>query len=376
MAILAQQPGKGLYLLGALAFEAACFPLFLVRYLLRHGRQHSEWTLRQSLSMHVVAAVVRHVAKTQHRTPLPLEAGTEGERFITIKPAGVGAYKGPLRANADVAPIEIGATWYPAALHVGSATDDVCVVLHIHGGAYVVGDGRTRGSGFMAQALLRHTSATHFLAPQYRLSTLPASSTSNPFPAALQDSLTAYLYLVNDLAIDPKNIILSGDSAGANAAISILRYISEHGADLGISAPSAALLWSPWIDPSDTSGSYVYDNDHYATDYLSPPFTSWGTAAYAGLAGPETLKQPYISHKNRSFKTQTPLFVNIGGREVLYYDDVEWAEMMGKAGNEVKVDVEPTVPHDVLAVGNLLGFGKEANNCAKRAGEWLQEVRK
>jgi len=375
MAILAQQPAKGLYLLGALAFEATRFPIYLVRYLLRYGRQHPEWTLRQSLLTHVAAAVIRHLATIQHRTPLPLQAGAEGERFTTIKPAAATAYTGPLRGNADVAPVEIGATWYPAALHAGSTTADVCVLLHIHGGAYVMGDGRTRDSGFMAQTLLRHTNATHLLFPQYRLSTLPASATSNPFPAGLQDSLTAYLYLVNDLAIAPKHIILSGDSAGGNMLIALLRYISEYGADLGISSPSAALLWSPWIDPADTSGSYVHDNDHYATDYISPPFTAWGSAAYAGLAGLETLKQAYISHKHRAFQTPTPLFVNTGGGELLYYDNIEWAEMMDKAGNEVKLDVEPIVPHDILALGNRLGFEKEANHCAKRVGQWLREVR-
>lgn len=376
MAILTQQPGKGLYLLGALAFETARFPLHLLRSLFRHGRQHPEWTLRQSLSTHVAAAVVRHVAVTQHPTPLPLQAGTEADRFTTIPPADATAYTGPLRGNANVVPVEIGATWYPEALHAGSAADNVCVVLHMHGGAFVAGDGRTRGSGFMAQTLLRHTSATHAVFPQYRLSTLPASAASNPFPAALQDGLTAYLYLVNELAIAPRDIILSGDSAGANIAISLLRYISEHGADLGIAAPSAALLWSPWINPADTSGSYAYDNDHYATDYISTPFTAWGSAAYAGLAGPETLQQAYISHKHHAFNTPSPLFVNTGGGEVLYYDVVEWAEMMGKAGNEVKIDVEPTAPHDIVLVGNLIGFQKEANHCAKRAGEWLQEVRK
>ena len=134
----------------------------------------------------------------------------------------------------------------------------------------------------MAKKLLKHTPATHVFCPQYRLSTLPVSKTSNPFPAALQDSLTSYLYLLNDLKISPKNIILSGDSAGGNLAIALLRYITDYGSELGLPAPSSALLWSPWTNPADTSGSYVHDNRNYATDYISPPFTAWGTSAYAG----------------------------------------------------------------------------------------------
>ncbi|KAI8931575.1 hypothetical protein NX059_011229 [Plenodomus lindquistii] len=376
MTILAQQPVKTIYLLGAVSFEIARLPLVLLKNLLSFGRAHPEWSFRQSLGLHAVGAFLRHAATTQLSTPLPLEPGGEGERFVTIRPANNDVYTGPLRSNSDVKPVEIGATWYPAPLTTGSTKTNVCVVLHIHGGAFVLGDGRTQGTGFMAQTILKHTPATHMFCPQYRLSTLPASKTSNPFPAALQDSLTAYLYLVNELKISPKDIIISGDSAGGNAAISILRYISEYGSDLGIPSPSAALLWSPWIDPADTSGSYVYDNDNYATDFLCTPFTVWGTSAYAGLAGVDNLNQPYVTHKNRTFRTETPLFVNTGGCEVLYGDDVEWAGNMEKAGNNVKLDVEKTAPHDIISLGNIIGFGTEASNCAKRAGEWLKEVRR
>ncbi|KAF2847450.1 alpha/beta-hydrolase [Plenodomus tracheiphilus IPT5] len=376
MALLTQQPIKGVYLLGALGFEIARLPLALVKNLASFGRAHPEWSFRQTLGVHAIAAFIRHVATIQQATPLPLEPGAEGERFVLVKPASSDAYKGPLRSNADVEPVEIGATWYPAPLIAGSERSNVCVVLHMHGGAFVVGDGRTQGTGYMAKTILKQTSATHVFCPQYRLSTLPASKTSNPFPAALQDGLTAYLYLINDLNISPEDIIIAGDSAGGNATMSILRYLSEYGAALGIPNPSAALLWSPWINPADTTGSPLFKNDNYATDYLCGPFTVWGTAAYAGLAGNETLKQPYVSHKNRTFKTETPLFVNTGGAEVLYYDVVEWAENMKNAGNNVQLDVEKIAPHDIILLGDVIGFQTEATNSAKRAGEWLKEVRR
>ena len=187
-----------------------------------------------------------------------------------------------------------------------------------------MGDGRTEASGFASKMLIRHSGATHVICPQYRLSTLPASATSNPFPAALQDSLTAYLYLINVLKISPRDIVLSGDSAGANLAISLLRYITEYGADLGIPSPSACLLWSPWINPSDASASYVYDNDHYTSDYISAPFTKMGLSCVSiRVQSPD---QPYISHKNRPFETSVPLWINTGGTEVLYYDNVKWYE--------------------------------------------------
>jgi len=65
--------------------------------------------------------------------------------------------------------------------------------------------------------------------------------------------------------------------------------------------------------------------------------------------------------------------VNGGGGEILYFDVVEWAEKMKQAGNDVQLDIEEHVPHDLLLLGHILGFEQEAVNMAKRAGEWLEE---
>lgn len=324
--------------------------------------------------MHILYLAVYYIAKVQMRTPTPLKPGAEKERFVTFKPAKEGFYKGPLSSNEDVKPVEIGGTWYPAPLSATSDKSNIKVIYHVHGGAFVMGDGRTQASGYFAKKLLKHTPATHVFCPQYRLSTLPASKTSNPFPAALQDSLTGYLYLLNDLKVPPKNIVFSGDSAGANAIMSLMKYIVEYGSDLPtpLPNPAAAFLWSPWIDPSNCSGSYVHDNANYVSDYISPPFTTWGSSAYAGLAGLPILTHPYISHKNRTFKTDIPIYVNVGGAEVLYADVAPWAELMQKAGNDVEIYVEKIVSHDALLVGNVTGFEKEATNSAKKAGEWVK----
>jgi acetyl esterase/lipase len=375
MAVLASQPFKGIYALFALTFELARLPLFLVKYLTSSGRPHPKWTFRQAITVRLLASGLYHFATTHAKTALPLSAGKESERWITMKPAKEDKYKGPLRSNADVKPEEIGATWYPAPLTAKSDKSNIKVILHIHGGAFVIGDGRSQDSGPFSKTLLKHAGATHVICPQYRLSTLPVSKTSNPFPAGFQDSLTTYLYLINDLSISPKDIVVSGDSAGANLSIALLRYINDYGSDLDIPNPSACLLWSPWIDPSDTSCSFVYDNANYHTDYLSPAFTRWGTNAYAGLPGLSILSQPYINNKLKMFKTDVPLWVNTGDAEVLYFDDKEWAEKMKNAGNDVTLMVEKNVPHDILAVGHMLGFHKEAANSAKQAGEWLRSKR-
>lgn len=376
MALLQYQPFRAIYVLAALGFELVRLPFFIVKYLTSYGRQHSEWTFRQALTTRMISSFIYHVGVIQLRTPTPLTAGAEKERFVRIKSAAGDQYKGPLRINNNVQPVEIGATWYPAPLTASSDKTNLKVILHMHGGAFVFGDGRTASSGYFAKLLQEHIGATHILMPQYRTSTLPASKTSNPFPAALQDSLTAYVYLLNDLHISPSDVILSGDSAGGNLTIALLRYLSEFGSQISLLNPSAALIWSPWIDPSDTSGSYVHNNPNYATDVLSVPLTLWGVNAYAGFGGEAVLSNPYVTPKNRMFETPVPLFVNTGSGELLYFDICEWVEEMKKTGNDVMLDVENYVPHDVLLTGDKNGFHQEATNCAKRAGEWLAGKRK
>jgi acetyl esterase/lipase len=379
MAIVAYQPFKALYSLGAVAFELTCLPLWLIQHLTVYGRGHPSWTYRQSLTMALFFKFIKHMAIVQVKTPLPLTPGAEKERFVVIKSKKDEVekfFRGPLVGNQDVKPQDVGATWYPAPLSKGSDLSNVVVDLHIHGGAFVVGDGRTEATGFLAGRLLKHTAATHVIAPQYRLSTLPASKTSNPFPASLQDSLTTYLYLLHELKVPAKNIILSGDSAGGNNAIALIRYLAEYGRDVSLPSPSAALLISPWINPSDPSDDFIHTNPNYGTDYLAHPFIAWGSTAYAGLGGPTSLHHGYAALNGRPFKTEVPMWVNAGSTELLYFDDKEWAEMMIKEGNQVVFDLEEGAPHDVWLLGATLGFVGAADRCAKRAGEWLQEVRK
>ena len=84
-------------------------------------------------------------------------------------------------------------------------------------------------------------SSIHLLAIYFAPS-IDSENTGGRFPAALQDALTSYVYLIFDLAILPSNIILSGDSAGGHMALQLLRYISDHGAELSLPLPQCAWL--------------------------------------------------------------------------------------------------------------------------------------
>lgn len=65
-----------------------------------------------------------------------------------------------------------------------------------------------------------------------------------PYPAQIIDAIAAWAHLVENLDIPPSNIVVSGDSAGANLAIALVRHLRDMKFDL----PAGLVLHSPWTD--------------------------------------------------------------------------------------------------------------------------------
>jgi len=86
---------------------------------------------------------------------------------------------------------------------------DVPVLLYFHGGGFVFGSLRTHG--MLIGALARAAKARTF-ALSYRLGPEHAAH------AAQEDAIAAYNYLLAE-GIDPKRIVLAGDSAGGTIAL-------------------------------------------------------------------------------------------------------------------------------------------------------------
>ncbi|WP_272499268.1 alpha/beta hydrolase fold domain-containing protein [Actinomadura litoris] len=107
-------------------------------------------------------------------------------------------------------------------------------VLHLHGGGFVMGS--AYGYRPLAGALAAATETT-VVVPDYNL------APEAPFPAAVEDSVQAYLWLL-DQGIDPGQVIISGDSSGAGLAVSVLLWIKRHELPL----PAGAVLMCPWVD--------------------------------------------------------------------------------------------------------------------------------
>lgn len=370
MSLLTTQPYKALWVLGAIATTVIRLPFWLVYFLPSFLRQDPRWTYAQAIRVRLLRIFLHHASIVEMDTLLPLTPGDEKNRFVVTNPAATSRYTGPCNSLPAVKPLKLGGTWYPAPPPPPAETAAYdTVVLHFHGGAYVTNTGRSGDGGFTAATLLKHTPATRVFMPQYRL----ANHANCAFPAQLQDAITSLSYLLDTCQIPAERIILSGDSAGGHLVGSLLRYLADHaGAAQLPSAFKAAWLWSPWVDPGNAvaanpAANAMLSSPNYPRDYLTPYFGAWGAKALGSLSS------PYVKLVGNAFATETPIYVSTGECEVLFHDDVKWAdEMRAVKGNRLELSVEEKAVHDIIIVGGLAGFEKEAERAARRAGEWLE----
>jgi acetyl esterase/lipase len=365
--ILTVHPIKAIYTVLAVLFEAARFPLWVIYYLPRFTRPHPQWTLSQTLRVHIVKAFLKVSSAVRVKTPLTLEQGKEGKRFVVLPPPAPQTFLGPT-IDREIKPQKVGSTWTPSPLQ-RSQVDECDVVLHFHGGAYVIGDGRDVDIGFAAKTILKHAKVTHVFTPQYRL----ASNEKGAFPAALQDAITAYHHLLTKLRVPPSKITISGDSAGGNLTLALLRYIHDYGAKTGLPWPGCVWLWSPWVDvTSGLDGSKIARSPQYHSDYLSAGFGGWGAEAFSYNKNP---KDPYLSPIGNAFHSKSPMFIQTGRAEVLYDDNYEIAQQFMDKKTKVELVVKRNAPHDIILIGHILKFHVEAAESAKVAGDFLRANR-
>jgi acetyl esterase/lipase len=362
-------------------------------------RQNSSWSYKQAIMVRILRAFLNNVSQVEMKTPLSLKPGKEGmsiltfhkrilcdivsshfamltekppaSNFAVMKPAATSKYIGVAACDAEIKPTEIGGTWYPSPPSSSSQTGDV--ILHFHGGAYVIGDGRYADAGFAAKTLLGNTSATHVFCPQYRL----ASNLNCRFPAQLQDAITSFLYLTETLSIPTEKIIISGDSAGANLCLSLLRYIVDN-KEASIPNLVCAFLWSPWVDPAASLLPGYFDAaPNSRTDYVTNGFGAWGAKCLSpskesGLS----LGHENINFKGTAFYTPTPLFFSAGESEALYHDIlIVEGQFRAVEGNKTEMQVERNAVHDIILVGDKVGFEAEARLGVSRAWKFWEGCR-
>ncbi|KAK7972309.1 hypothetical protein PG988_006443 [Apiospora saccharicola] len=297
---------------------------------------------------------------------ITLNQGSEGDRFQTVSPPSSDVYRGPF-SSPTVGPVKSGGTWYPRVPNDNELASSNMVALYVHGGAFVTGDGRDAVFGAVANRLLEKSGLDFVFSVQYRLS---GHGGQNPFPAAAQDLLAAYLFLLNTLGVPASHIVVIGDSSGGNLIQALLRYLSEHGAEAGgICWPRAAVLLSPWVAPYEYKLS---DRPNFQTDFIPSSFGAWGAHCYGGDHG---ASNPYVTPLGHPLAVPLPMFVNIAERELTREFMERWVEeMRGVEGNDVQVNLELGAVHDTFLSGPMLGFGESADEVAVKVGMFLRNI--
>ncbi|KAI1260503.1 alpha/beta hydrolase fold-3 domain-containing protein [Xylariaceae sp. FL1019] len=363
--LVSYQPFRFLFQLTYISTIILRLPYYIIRSLIPSLRPNASWTFKQTFMTRLLYPYLDILSRISVTETLSLEPGKEGARWQIVKPSTLDVYKGPL-VSTITKPATVGGTWYPAAPEGGFSSKKI--FLYYHGGAFIEGDGRTAMYGPIAKRMLKKGGADAVFAVQYRLS---GHAGLNPFPAALQDAVSSYLYLLNDLNIPADQIVMIGDSAGGNLILALLRYIHDFGTETDIPNPKCAVLLSPWVAP------FLYemdDNPNRGTDFIPTTYPTWGANAYAGN-WPNARSDPYITHLGNPFPCPVPMFVNVGTAEMISDHILEWAqEMLDVRGNELELYYEEGAVHDTLFIAEMIGFEKTAWEVAKKFGEFVDKL--
>ena len=200
------------------------------------------------------------------------------------------------------------------------------VVLFLHGGGYVIGslDSHRHMISEMGRAARART-----LAIDYRL------APEHPFPAAVDDSLAAYRFLMAN-GIQPGGITIAGDSAGGGLVVAAMLAIR----DAGLPQPACGWPISPWVDMEAIGDSML---SKAATD---PTVQKAGILDMAKhyLNGADP-RSPLAAPIYADLRGLAPLLIQVGAAETLLDDAIRLAQVAGAADVAVDLQIWPEMIH-------------------------------
>lgn len=227
------------------------------------------------------------------------------------------------------------------------------VLLCLHGGGFV---GGSRYSHRKLFAHLARAAGARALAIDYPL------APGQTHPAPVDAAVDAYRWLL-DQDIAPGHIVFTGDSAGGGLTITTqLRARSR-----GLPLPAGAMPFSPWVDFEATGTSYDTNRDRDA--YFHRDLVRGLARIFVGPDG--SLRDPFVNPLYGDLTGFGPIYIQVGGDEVLLDDARQLAEAAEKAGVEVRLDVFPEMQHTFQMAA---GRAPEADDAVQRMGRWARAV--
>jgi epsilon-lactone hydrolase len=200
------------------------------------------------------------------------------------------------------------------------------VMLFLHGGGYVSGSlvsHRALVAEAGRQAKLRTLALEYRLAPE------------NPFPAALEDAVAGFRFLVAS-GIEPSRIVVAGDSAGGGMTIAMMIMLREAGEAL----PGCAWCISPWVDLEMTGISM---STKAAIDpMIQKPYLEELAGQYLhGTDASNQLASPLYAN----LRGLPPLLIQCGSAETLLDDSLRLSAAAAEVDVRTTLEVYPDMIH-------------------------------
>jgi phosphinothricin tripeptide acetyl hydrolase len=239
----------------------------------------------------------------------------------------------------------------PAEWLIPAGISNGRVVLYLHGGSYMSGSPNSHRS---LVANIAIASKARALVLDYRL------APEHPHPAAVDDAVAAYKWLING-HVDPQHLAIAGDSAGGGLSIALLLSLR----DSNIPLPAACVCLSPWTDLAFTGESWKSKAkaDLIIYDYKELAFAKM----YMGGLDPKT---PLVSPVYADLKGLPHLLVQVGTDEVLLSDSTRLVERAKQAGVDAVIDEWERMQHVWQFAASFIPEGRRAID---RIGEFIDK---
>lgn len=226
------------------------------------------------------------------------------------------------------------------------------VVYYLHGGGFTAGNAPAyRGLA----ARLSEAAGRPVLTVDYR------HAPEEPYPAALDDCLAAWRWLIGDFGTAPERVVLVGDSAGGNLVVAMMLRLRDQGDAL----PAATVCISPVFDLALTGESVTARAGR--DPCILPESLKRCATAYLGDADPTT---SYASPHYADLAGLPPLLLQFGSEEMLRDDSVRLGEKAAAAGVQVSVEEGEGMIHVWHLFADRL---PEARAAIQRVGAFVRE---
>jgi len=246
----------------------------------------------------------------------------------------------PVAEDIELTAVDLNGV--PGEWSIVPGTDASRVLIFFHGGGYC------SGSILSHRRLVTEAGRAAWartLAVGYRL------APEHPFPAALDDALTAWRFLRRE-GVAPARIAIGGDSAGGGLTVALINGLRSAGEE----RPACAWLVSPWVDLT-MSGATLASRD--AVDPLiHKPYLEELANAY--LPAGFDRKDPRVSPLYSGLTGFPPTLIQVGSDETLLDDAVRFAAAAGAADVAVTLEIWPQMIHAWPVWNARLAAGRHA----------------